>query len=269
MASEAKIGLLLGLVIIFIIAFVLNELPRFGDSTNGGPPDGFEVEQALGIGTNVRDHINMSASTEPVKEQSGNRSSQENSEDTSSYASLPAIQPIPPEPPADRAPGASGYEAIKQTVSGLHHIVSEGETLADIAKKFYGPFEGNRRANVFRIFAANRELLKSPDKIRVGQKLVIPRLVSSDSDEVTIGSVFPSWMFEKVESVGMRHLPAENRKPEQNKQYVVREGDSLWRVAESQLGDPGRYKEISRLNAGILENEDTIIVGMRLNLPAQ
>jgi hypothetical protein len=35
MTSDAKIGLLLGLVFIFIIAFVINGLPRFRDATNG------------------------------------------------------------------------------------------------------------------------------------------------------------------------------------------------------------------------------------------
>ncbi len=36
MASEAKIGLLLGLAIIFVVAFVINGLPRFG---NADPSD--------------------------------------------------------------------------------------------------------------------------------------------------------------------------------------------------------------------------------------
>ena len=35
MTSDAKIGLLLGLVFIFIIAFVINGLPRFRSATNG------------------------------------------------------------------------------------------------------------------------------------------------------------------------------------------------------------------------------------------
>ena len=35
MTSDAKIGLLLGLVFIFIIAFVINGLPRFRNTTNG------------------------------------------------------------------------------------------------------------------------------------------------------------------------------------------------------------------------------------------
>lgn len=49
------------------------------------------------------------------------------------------------------------------------HVVVSGDTLSKIAKKYYGD------ANEYmRIFYANREQLKDPDKIQVGQKLVIP-----------------------------------------------------------------------------------------------
>jgi nucleoid-associated protein YgaU len=184
-----------------------------------------------------------------------------------SHASLPVTPPIPPQP--DEEPVAPGYESTKRTISELYYVVSEGDNLADIAKKFYGSIEGNRIVNVLRIYQANRKLLPSPHKIRVGQKLVIPRLTSSDPDEVTIGGTFPSWMFERVESIGARHLSPENPRPRQERQYVVREGDNLWRVAAAQLGDATRYKEISRLNSGILQDEDTLLVGMLLKLPAQ
>ncbi len=264
MASEAKIGLLLGLVIIFVIAFVLNELPQFGEAADGEPPSNSRTPEPLGIGANERDHISMSESTASAERQDEIPSPEGDSEEPVTYASLPVTPPIPPELPTDGRPGESADEPVKQIVSEVYHIVAEGDNLADIAKKFYGPTEGNRRVNVLRIFQANRRLLASPHQIRVGQKLVIPRLISSDPDEVTIGSTFPGWMFEKVDSIGMRHLT-----PEPNRQYVVREGDNLWHVAAAQLGNAIRYKEIARLNAGILKDENTLIVGMLLNLPAQ
>jgi nucleoid-associated protein YgaU len=51
--------------------------------------------------------------------------------------------------------------------------------------------------------------------------------------------------------------------------YIVREGDSLWRIAAEWLGDGSRYSEIAKLNAGILEDEDSLVVGMRLKMPAR
>jgi nucleoid-associated protein YgaU len=67
---------------------------------------------------------------------------------------------------ASRAMGAAagGGGSGSQT-----YEVKSGDNLSKISKQFYGdPNE------YMRIFYANRELLKDPDKIQVGQKLVIP-----------------------------------------------------------------------------------------------
>lgn len=49
------------------------------------------------------------------------------------------------------------------------HVVQSGETLSKIAKDYYGD------ANEYMIiFEANRDKLSDPDKIQVGQELVIP-----------------------------------------------------------------------------------------------
>ena len=209
----------------------------------------------------------MNGTTEPNNRERRAPAPPDNNEDSrTSYAVVPITPPADPEPTADKTPT---LEAMKRTAAKVYYTVTEGDNLAEIAKKFYGPVEGNKRINVLRIFEVNREMLKSPNEIRIGQKLVIPRLTSSRSGDVTTESIFPNWMFEKVESIGKRHLPAESPKSGQNRQYVVREGDSLWQVAASQLGDATRYKEITRLNAAILNDEDSISVGMRLLLPAQ
>jgi nucleoid-associated protein YgaU len=49
-----------------------------------------------------------------------------------------------------------------------YEVVS-GDSLSKIAKKFYGD-----ASKYMTIFEANRDLLKDPDKIQVGQKLRIP-----------------------------------------------------------------------------------------------
>jgi len=47
--------------------------------------------------------------------------------------------------------------------------VASGDTLSKIAKKFYG-----EAGKYMKIFEANKDQLKDPDKISVGQKLKIP-----------------------------------------------------------------------------------------------
>jgi nucleoid-associated protein YgaU len=46
-------------------------------------------------------------------------------------------------------------------------------------------------------------------------------------------------------------------------------GDSLWRIAAEQLGSGSRYSEIADLNADILDDEDSLAVGMRLKMPVR
>ena len=83
----------------------------------------------------------------------------------------------------------------------------------------------------------------------------------------------------RAKSIGERHFSARRGKASRrsttagagtgpSEQYVVRQGDSLWRIAAKQFGDGSRYREIAELNADILEDEDFLSVGMRLKLPA-
>ncbi len=192
MASEAKIGLLLGLVIIFSVAFVLNGLPRFGDAEQGDDLTKVVDSNPIGIRPVVPREVfaggravdkpiadsQLPIADSPIEDR---RSKIENS---SEVFKLEPVRPAWPKV----------------------HVVRKGDSLADIAKRYYGPKEGNRRANVLRIFESNRRLLKSPDKIFPGQKLVIPSLWASGLDSETIDRIFPESMFERVESIGRRHL---------------------------------------------------------------
>jgi len=121
-------------------------------------------------------------------------------------------------------------------------------------------------ASGIRFFRNNSELPASPHEISLGQNLVVPKLLASELDKINIAGIFPSSLFEKVESIGRRHISADNHEAK-SVQYVVREGDSLWSIAGEKLGNPSRYKEISKLNANVLKNENDLTIGMRLSLP--
>ena len=114
------------------------------------------------------------------------------------------------------------------------------------------------------IFTNNCNTQASSDKISLRQNLVIPRLMASELDKVNICGIFPSSMFEEVESIGRRHILAGS---EQANQYIVRQGDSLWSIAAEQLGNGSKYKEISKLNTDVLKDENDLTLGMRLSLP--
>jgi nucleoid-associated protein YgaU len=68
---------------------------------------------------------------------------------------------------SSRAMGAAAGGG--QSSGGQTYEVKSGDNLSKISKQFYGD------ANEYmRIFYANRDQLRDPDKIQVGQKLVIP-----------------------------------------------------------------------------------------------
>jgi nucleoid-associated protein YgaU len=295
MTSDAKVGLLLGLVFIFIIAFIINGLPSFHRDKdnnelttkmvglqNGSPGLGAKERKAQESLTPIE-----SAGSQTVVEAPPPSADKE---DVRAVVALPTgdstVRDILAGRTTDVLPSQAD-EQVKPSVLGpvedektdvskdssakpgwsKTYIVSEGDSLATIAKKFYGEQEGNKKASVTKIFEANKNLLKSPDEIYVGQKLTIPAPVPGDNSKTT--SIFPSTMFEKVKSIGQKHLSADSPKPKQSPEYVVREGDSLWQIAAEHLGNGSRYKEIGELNADILKDEDNLVVGMRLKLPAR
>jgi len=293
MTSDAKIGLLLGLVFIFIIAFAINGLPRFRSNSSELTTNMVSSPDSLGIGDKerkVREVFNWTdqAKEEPIEDIRAPIEEKENirfkmplPSDTpvvkgTSIMETPdggdptAPEPVEPAPPVqipEEKTVAKKSELVKPDYPKVY-TVSEGDTLAEIAKKFYGPEQGNKRANVTKIFEANRQLLKAIDEIYVGQKLMIPPLGSSEPDIDNTGGSFSSSIFEKVKSIG-RRLSTDTDKEKQGGQYVVHEGDNLWRIAEKQLGDGSRYEEISKLNANILKDEDSLVVGMLLKIPAR
>jgi hypothetical protein len=61
-----------------------------------------------------------------------------------------------------------GIDASLPVPARIYEVVS-GDTLSKIAKRFYGD-----AAQYKKIFDANTDQLKDPDKIQVGQKLKVP-----------------------------------------------------------------------------------------------
>ena len=263
MAKDAKIGSLIGLVLIFIIAFVINGFTRSGRTANRSGPSSARADNTLNIDAPEPDID--SESIPPIPNEMEDSLSPVDNERTNSDSSLAPTESNVPESVTVESTDTPEPETQRSFLSEVVYAVCEGDNLADIAKKFYGPKEGNKRANVLRIFQANHNVLTSPHELRIGQKLVIPHLKTQESN----GNLFSHSMFETVTSIGRNPLSTRGQTGERNERYVVKEGDSLWSISADLLGDGRRYKEISKLNSGILKNEDELAIGMRLRIPAQ
>jgi nucleoid-associated protein YgaU len=277
MTSDAKIGLLLGLIFIFIIAFLINGLPKFrSDNNNELTTTMFNSQTGdFGFGAKERKAIEqnepfMGYSPAHLSDESEIRSETPIGKGLSDGKAIMDGKSVGP---AQDAPGAKDNKQVsdppKKAVWPKMYVVAAGDNLSVIAKKFYGDTAGNRFVNVMRIFQANRKALKSADRVYEGQKIMIPPLPAPAMGKKRIEGVFPAAMFEKVKSIGKMRLSIGGPKAKQSGLYVVRDGDSLWRIAAERLGDGLRYVEIANLNADILEDEDSLSVGMQLKIPSQ
>lgn len=149
------------------------------------------------------------------------------------------------------------------------YTVTEGDTLAGIAKKFYGNELGNVRANIDHIYKVNTDVLDSPHMVIVGQELKIPALPDNQRATPADGA-FPESLVETADSVGRRRQnPSTNTIRFSGRHYVAKEGDSLWKIAASELGKGSRYTEIFELNNDIMKDPANVVPGMRLRMPGK
>jgi nucleoid-associated protein YgaU len=83
----------------------------------------------------------------------------------------PAPEQKKAEPPkAQVPPQLPAQEKKEPSVQNEIYTVKQGDSLSKIAKRFYG------KANLWnKIYEANKDQIKNPDLIQVGQKLVIPK----------------------------------------------------------------------------------------------
>lgn len=120
--------------------------------------------------------------------------------------------------------GGSISGSSGSTSGGQTYTVRSGDTLSNIAAKYGTTYQA----------LASYNGIADPNRINVGQVIRIPGSTSGSSS-----------------ASGSRT-------------YTVRQGDSLWAIAASQLGNGSRYKEIKTLN-GL--TSDTIHAGQTLKLP--
>jgi nucleoid-associated protein YgaU len=286
MTSDAKIGLLLSLIFIFIIAFVINGLPNFlrGQSSNELTQDYLNKLQSYDadIANGAREIVASIRTLEPVKKSEIIEPRREVAGRVRSVRPLPQVSV--PSPPGNIARVETA--ALPSTVAVLSieakpvrpakpagpkmHVVQENDSLEFIAKKYYGPAEGVKKENLERIFMANKDTLSSPDMIQVGQRILVPPLRTQPQKPVQARSDLKDQLFNKMESIKARTISLASAIPTgRYQEYVVKDGDSLWKIADEQLSDPGRYLEIAKLNKDVLEDEDQLSVGMHIKLPSK
>lgn len=176
-----------------------------------------------------------------------------------SIAGLAATQsqPAPGVRAADQAPPRAAQsaapapteqaEAVPVAAPGsdaVQHAVADGDDLWGLAERYYGAGEDWRR-----IADANRSIVLSPlDPLRPGTVLEIPGPVRAGApaaaDDGSDGG---------APARPLSHRVDDRNAGEGTVAVAVDEGDSMWSIARSELGDGARWPQIAALNAQVAD----------------
>jgi nucleoid-associated protein YgaU len=299
MTTDAKIGLLLALVFIVAITFVINGLPDFLNKKDKATDTISYVSHykpaepgIVGQSRNIAASLNRKEA--PAGSVVAEANIQLQQPNTGALAILPAASEV-----VNSVPESSAQEVVADipttttasdgtqiaSASGTIYEVADGDRLSEIAIKFYGPQAGKKLVNVQKIFEANKDKMKTIDELKVGQKLVIPTLGEKEKGLLKTG------LFEKVAKETKPAVstdkkitaapaavtekktiaaPATEKKTSKTLQeYVIKEQDTLWKIAAKFLGDGNRYEEIASLNGSVIKDTENLVVGTKIKIPAR
>jgi len=142
------------------------------------------------------------------------------------------------------------------TLTGMNEYKAEpGDSLSKMALKLMG---ANTRANRDAIVRANPSLRQNPDRVIAGQSYVIPTAAGNAPAAQASAPSQPAQMQQAAQTASASEYF-----------YTVRENDSLWRIANDQLGNPNSVAAIKELNKEALRGGDVVFVGMKLKLPGK
>lgn len=135
-------------------------------------------------------------------------------------------------------------------IQAREYVAQPGDSLSKIAARFYGRSTPESRALLIK---ANPSLKDNPNLVVAGRTYLIPEQSVSDAPAIQASSTSGS------------------TRSTRNGQYIytVKPGDSLWKIANEQLGDPAEIKTIKALNQDVLKGSDVVRVGMKLRLPGE
>ncbi len=270
MTSDAKIGLLLALVFIVVIAFLVNGLPELigkpaGEGNHPTASITSEEFDSVMLGQNADEAV---AAVSPQIEEPAPVVIEEKDDEVNDVRFKTTLAPKALTFEPVEAPKASKSNnkvlVTKVAPTKKTYTVVKGDTLAKIAVKMYGKDEGNKKDTVQSLFEANKKSLKSPDHIVVGQKLTIPPL------ELGTLEVSSKSAIAQAASTNASKLTALNSQVPQTPRYetyTVKENDTLWKIAERKLGDGAKYTVILELNGHKIRSADDIYAGMSLQIP--
>ncbi|MGN6625697.1 MAG: LysM peptidoglycan-binding domain-containing protein [Tepidisphaeraceae bacterium] len=151
-------------------------------------------------------------------------------------------------------PAAKALAQTTTTTTGAREYKAQaGDTLSRMAALLPG---GSTKANRDAIVKLNPTLQKDPNKVISGHTYLLP----TDKSEVAAA---------KTPAKSPAAKSAAPQPSLADRTYVVKPGDTLSKIAQSELGSKNQVGALKKLNDDVLKGSDVIKVDMKLKLPAK
>ncbi|MGC4851830.1 BTAD domain-containing putative transcriptional regulator [Micromonospora sp. DT4] len=145
----------------------------------------------------------------------------------------------------------TAHQAAADTSGGVVHVVQRGEVLLDLAERYFkdrAAVKGIAEANYGTPQPDGRVLERGQTRIYAGWKLRIPAYNGITPTATTLAAPAPQATATHQERPKIVLAAAVTTAPAGT--YEVCRGDTLWDIADSQLGDPEAWQQIWELNRG-------------------
>ena len=268
MTRETKIGLLVGLAFIIVVAILLTDHTSSTTSPRSAvlPEAANTLREAVAAPPGEAPPISGPRSPIPTRAQIAPPEPEKAPIRINPPAALPPLSPVAgktddllarhPEdfvvvPAGPKAPGArpAGVPIAPPKI----YVAESGDSISRIASKAMG---SSSKANQDALVKANPSLQGEGAVVYAGRSYVIPSPGAAQQAAETPRAPVPA------PPAYTPPAPAPG-----TVMYTVRENDNLWRIAARELGDGNLWMQIRDLNRDVLRGGETVRAQMRIRLP--
>ena len=165
--------------------------------------------------------------------------------------------------PAGNHPGTQADAGPANTTAAREVQAQSGDTLSRLAARLPG---GNSKSNRDAIVQLNPVLQKDPNHVLSGHKYLVP---GTPTAAVTKTTVTTTTTVQKSVAPATPAADKSALADAGDRVYVVKSGDTLSKIASTELGSKAQVATLKAMNADVLKGGDVIKVDMKLKLPAK
>ncbi len=176
------------------------------------------------------------------------------------------LQQAPESTPIVETRASIPVGSILKTVDGLSdsylpemkfYTWQAGDSLRSVATKYYGD------ATKLTILRRSNE---GRTDVQPGEKILVP-VFDGDAPAASAAETIADAQPMSSGSGATASTPVAAKKTGGPRTHVVKEGESLWKIAKQELGSGARWKEIYEANRDVLSTPDAVHSGLKLRIP--